>query len=60
MTYEDEGLMKQMVNELREGRNVEEVVDKYVTCSTPELRNELITEIKKMVEKGGSHEKKKR
>lgn len=50
---EAEGLLKQMVNELREGRNVEEVVDKYVKCANSELREKLISGIKNITQKGG-------
>lgn len=39
-------LLEKMCTEMAQGGNVEEIADKYVKCSTPELRDELIAGLK--------------
>lgn len=45
-------LMSKIVAEVKAGGNVEEIVDKYVNCKTPELRQQVIDGIRQMV---GNH-----
>lgn len=45
-------LMEKIVAEVKAGGNVEEIVDKYVNCKTPELRQQVIDGIRQMV---GNH-----
>ena len=44
--------MAKMVAEVKAGGNVEEIVDRYVDCKTPELRQQVISGIRQMV---GNH-----
>ena len=46
-------IMRRMVDDLRSGLPVEEVVDMYVACASPELREKLIDGLKEIVAKGG-------
>ena len=43
-----ESLMNQMIAELNKGVEVEDVVDKYIKCETPELRQKTIDGINKI------------
>ncbi len=52
-TNEQDEIIEKMVGELKNGAPVEEVIDKYVTCATPELRGKLIDGMKAIVEEGG-------
>lgn len=45
-------IMKKMVHELENGVSVEEVVDKYTVCASPELRQKLINGLTEIVKKG--------
>lgn len=45
-------LLAKIVSEAKVGGNVEEIVDKYVDCKTPELRQYVIDGIRQMV---GNH-----
>lgn len=38
-------LMGKIVAEMKAGGNIEEIVDKYVNCDTPEMRQELIEQM---------------
>lgn len=49
---EGDDLMAKMVAEVKAGGNIEEIVDKYVNCKTPELRQQVIDGIRQMV---GNH-----
>ena len=49
---EGDDLMAKMVAEVKAGGNVEEIVDRYVDCKTPELRQQVISGIRQMV---GNH-----
>ncbi len=49
---ECDDLMAKMVAEVKGGGNVEEIVDKYVNCKTPELRQQVIDGIRQIV---GNH-----
>lgn len=42
-------LIHRMVKEIKAGVDIEEVVDRYCTCSTPKLRQQLIGRIRQMV-----------
>lgn len=44
--------MALIITEVKAGGNVEEIVDKYVNCKTPELRQQVISGIRQMV---GNH-----
>lgn len=46
---ESDEMMMKMVNEIKAGGNVEEIVDRYVNCETPELRQQVISGIRKIV-----------
>ena len=48
-----EELLIRMITDLSTGRDIEEMVDDYVKCETPELRQKLIDGIKEGMEKGG-------
>ena len=43
---EGDELMKKIVEEVKAGGDIEEIVDKYVSCATPEMRQEVIDGIK--------------
>lgn len=43
-------VLEKIVNDIKAGGNVEEIVDKYVTCKTPELRQQVIDGINEMIE----------
>lgn len=45
--------MRRMADDLRSGLPAEEVVDMYVTCASPELREKLIDGVKEIIAKGG-------
>lgn len=49
---EGDDLMAKMVAEVKAGGNVEEIVDRYVDCKTPELRQQVISGIRQVV---GNH-----
>lgn len=42
-------LIEKMLDELKAGADIEEVVDKYCTCKTPRLRQQLIDGIREIV-----------
>ena len=44
-------VIEKIVNDIKAGGNIEEIVDKYVTCKTPELRQQVIDGINEMIEK---------
>lgn len=46
-----EVLIARMVRDVKTGKNIEQVVDRYVTCATPELRQKLIDGIRQIVGK---------
>lgn len=46
-----EVLIARMVRDVRAGKNIEQVVDRYVMCATPELRQQLIDGIRQIVGK---------
>ena len=46
-----EVLIARMVRDVRAGKNIEQVVDRYITCATPELRQQLIDGIRQIVGK---------
>ena len=46
-----EVLIARMVRDVKAGKNIEQVVDMYVTCATPELRQQLIDGIRQIVGK---------
>ena len=46
-----EELIAKIVEELKAGVNVEEVVDRYCACATPGLRQQLIDGIRQIVGK---------
>lgn len=46
-----EVLIARMVRDIKAGKNIEQVVDGYVTCATPELRQQLIDGIRQIVGK---------
>ena len=39
---EADELMSKIVKEMKDGGDIEEIIDKYVDCTTPELRQQLI------------------
>ena len=43
---EGDELMRKIVEEVKAGGDIEEIVDKYVNCATPEMRQEVIDGIK--------------
>lgn len=46
-----EVLLARMVRDLRAGKNIEDVVDRYCTCRTTKLRQQLIDSIRQIVGK---------
>ena len=46
-----EVLLARMVRDLKAGKNIEQVVDKYCKCRTPQLRQQLIAGIRQIVGK---------
>ena len=44
-----DGLLMKIVAEIRAGEDVEETVDKYISCETPELRQQVIDGINEMI-----------
>lgn len=50
---EADELLIRMITDLSTGRDIEETVDDYVKCETPELRQKLIDGIKEGMEEGG-------
>lgn len=44
-----EVLLARMVRDLKAGKDIEKVVDRYVECKTPELRQKLIGGIRQIV-----------
>lgn len=42
-------LVARMVRDVKAGKDIEEVVDRYCTCRTPQLRQQLIDGIRQMV-----------
>lgn len=47
-----EVLLTRMVRDVKAGKNIEQVVDRYCTCRTPQLRQQLIAGIRQIVGKG--------
>ena len=50
-TMSGEDLMYRMVRDLKAGKDIEQVVDRYCKCRTPQLRQQLIDSIRQMVGK---------
>lgn len=50
-TAEGDELMQKIVDEIREGKPIEEVVDRYVNCATPEMRQKVIDGIRENIER---------
>jgi hypothetical protein len=50
-TMSGEDLMYRMVRDLKAGKNIEQVVDRYCKCRTPQLRQQLIAGIRQIVGK---------
>lgn len=44
-----EMLVARMVMDIKDGKDIEKVVDRYCTCRTPQLRQQLISGIRQMV-----------
>ena len=44
-----EQVIKRMVAEIKAGSNIEQTVDRYCSCATPELRQKLIYGIRQIV-----------
>ena len=44
-----EELIARIARDVRAGKSIEQVVDRYVTCATPELRQQLIDGIRQIV-----------
>ena len=44
-----EVLLARMVRDLKAGKNIEEVVDRYCKCRTPQLRQQLVDSIRQMI-----------
>lgn len=42
-------LVVRMARDVKAGKDIEEVVDRYCTCRTPQLRQKLIDGIRQMV-----------
>ncbi len=45
----DEQLVEKMCDEIRSGQCVDDVVDRYCVCGSPELRQKLIDGIREIV-----------
>lgn len=43
-------MLDNIINEINAGGNVEEIVDKYIDCKTPEIRQQVIDGINEMIE----------
>lgn len=50
-TMSGEDLMYRMVRDLKAGKNIEKVVDRYCKCRTPQLRQQLVDGIRQIVGK---------
>lgn len=44
-------LVARMVRDVKAGKDIEKVVDRYCTCRTPQLRQQLIAGIRQIVGK---------
>lgn len=42
-------LVARMVRDVKAGKDIEKVVDRYCTCRTPQLRQQLISGIRQIV-----------
>lgn len=45
-------LMMEMVKELKNGGDINDIVDRYVMCETDDIRNEIIEKLKAVVREG--------
>ena len=46
---DEEDILQKMVSDIKGGKNVDMVVDRYVNFGTPELRHEFLDRLKKMI-----------